>query len=111
MESHGNYFGGLILRMGMIGHHFKMKMMFLEVLLSYWVTVKATLHEWMYSRTSMAQTRRDRRFEFNPSMGSRDTWSDSFQGSSLVLDYRFLSMKVAKCMRHLPFMSIYSFAC
>ena len=104
MESHGDYFGGLIQQMGMIGHQLKMKMMFLEVLLSYWVTVKATLHELMYSRTSMAQTCRDRWFEFNPSMGSRDTWSDSFQGSSHVLDYRFISMKVAKCMRHLSFM-------
>ena len=33
----------------------------------------------------MAQTRRDRWCEFYPSMGSSDTLSDNFQGSSHVL--------------------------
>ena len=33
----------------------------------------------------MAQTRQDRWCEFDPSMGSRDTWTDNFQGSSCVL--------------------------
>ena len=33
----------------------------------------------------MAQTRQDLCYKINPSMGSSDTWSDNFQGSSYVL--------------------------
>ena len=39
----------------------------------------------MYSRTSMARTRRDRRCEFDLSMCSSDTKPDNFQGGSCVL--------------------------
>ena len=39
----------------------------------------------IYSRTSMARTRRDRRCEFDPSMCSSDTLPDNFQVGSCVL--------------------------
>ena len=39
----------------------------------------------IYSQTSKARTRRDRQCEFDPWMGTSDTRSDNFQGSSHVL--------------------------
>ena len=41
----------------------------------------------IYSQTSMAGTHWDRLYEIDPSMGSSDTGTDNFQGSSCVLKY------------------------
>ena len=41
---------------------------------------------YIYSRTSMARTRRDRRCEFDPSMCSSETLPDNFQVGSCVLN-------------------------
>ena len=48
-----------------------------------------TLNVHDYSQTSMASTRRDRRWEFDPSMGSSDAWADNFQESPHVLYFYY----------------------